>query len=79
MSERVLSEKLFEEGTSFRAILNDVIADQAKLLLTDSRLPIKEIAARLGYSKTPNFHRAFCKATGITPLRFRINNFPHSF
>ena len=79
ISERVLSEKLFKEGTSFRAILNDVVVDQAKLLLTDSRLPIKEIAARLGYSQTCSFHRAFCKTAGVTPLRFRINHFPHNF
>jgi len=45
--------------------------DQARLLLTDSRLSIKEIARRLNFSSPVYFSQFFRRATGMTPGAFR--------
>ena len=43
----------------------------AKLLLMESSLPIKEIAAQCGYRDEFFFHRIFKKYTGIPPAKYR--------
>lgn len=44
---------------------------KAKSLLTETALPLKEIAYRLGFSSPSSFSIAFSKATGTTPKAFR--------
>ncbi|MCG6966749.1 MAG: helix-turn-helix domain-containing protein [Chromatiaceae bacterium] len=39
--------------------------------LTDSNMPIAEIAAQLGYADAANFARAFRHQTGMSPRSFR--------
>lgn len=45
--------------------------DQARQLLCDERLAIKEIAARLNFSSEFYFSRFFRKRTGLSPRQFR--------
>jgi len=68
---RVVRDRLAEEGTSLRTLLNEVLMDKARELLADPRLSVKEIAFRLGYAQPPSFHRAFAKSVGQTPKQFQ--------
>jgi AraC-like DNA-binding protein len=51
---------MFEQnGTSFRAFVNEARMRQATRLLADPSIPIDEIALSLGYKRNGNFSRAF--------------------
>lgn len=71
MSERALSRKLAAEGTSFRAVKEEVRRDLAIQRLVKTREPIDRIAASVGFDNTPAFHRAFRAWTGSTPRGYR--------
>jgi AraC family transcriptional regulator len=45
--------------------------DAAKVLLTTTRLPVAEIAHRVGYEDVSRFGQHFKRATGATPAAFR--------
>ena len=68
---KVVQEKLTADGTSMRAILNDILMDKARQLLADPRLSAKEVAFRLGYAQPPSFHRAFVRNMGQTPKQYQ--------
>lgn len=56
---------------------SDFLADrkiaEARRLLADTKLPVKEIAAGLGFASPTYFTRAFQARTGATPMNFRRN------
>ncbi|WMJ86595.1 helix-turn-helix transcriptional regulator [Anaerocolumna sp. MB42-C2] len=56
--------------TCITDVINAKIA-QAKILLTSTELPVKQIAQELGYNEVYHFIRQFKKTTGITPGAFR--------
>jgi AraC-like DNA-binding protein len=68
ITERTLHRRLTAEGTSFRALLDEVRATLAAELL-DSGLTIEETARRLGYSETAAFTRAHTRWNGRPPSR----------
>ncbi len=70
-SERTLRRRLVEAGTSYRAIHDDLRAERARALLRDSRLPIAEISAQLGFSDDREFRRAYKRWTGQIPSQAR--------
>jgi AraC-like DNA-binding protein len=45
--------------------------DVAVEYLTQSDLPLLEVAARVGFSEASTFHRAFKGWTGLTPGAYR--------
>ncbi|EQB02589.1 hypothetical protein L288_16470 [Sphingobium quisquiliarum P25] len=63
----------------FHALTGSNVADyvenfrmnRAQTLLSQPDLPIKIIAARLGFAHPNSFARAFRRVTGMTPLRYR--------
>jgi AraC-like DNA-binding protein len=71
MSPRTLCRRLNEEGSSFRRVLHDVRKSLALDYLESSDLPLKQIAALLGYEEPANFNRAFWKWIGDAPGRYR--------
>lgn len=71
MSRRTLTRRLGEEGTSFRAILDDVRAELSRALLQDRSLSIADVAFFLQYSEPAAFHRSFRRWTGQTPQHYR--------
>ncbi len=71
MSRRSLTRRLGEEGTSFRAILDDVRAELSRALLQDRKLSIADVAFFLQYSEPAAFHRSFRRWTGQTPQNYR--------
>ena len=58
-------------GRPASAILQDRVTYEARRLLTETRVPIKDIAASLGFTSAAYFTRAFQKQTGQTPSAFR--------
>jgi AraC-like DNA-binding protein len=71
MHPRTLRRRLAEEGTSFRAITNDVRATLATELLSQVGLTVEQVARRLGYAETAAFNHAFSRWFGLAPNEFR--------
>ncbi|MCC6747592.1 MAG: AraC family transcriptional regulator [Deltaproteobacteria bacterium] len=71
VSERTLRRRLHEEGTTFRALLDETRSHLARSYVGDRRLPIAEVAFLLGFSEPSAFHRAFRRWTGMTPASYR--------
>ena len=71
MSPQTLGRRLAAEKTDYKTVSRQVREKKARDLLRTTDLSIEEIAAKLGYSDTANFYRAFKSWTGQTPLDFR--------
>lgn len=71
MHRRTLNRRLQREGTTFRAVLEQVRFDAARELLRDEGREIEEIARMLGYTEASAFTRAFRRWSGTTPGRWR--------
>lgn len=69
MSSRTLQRRLQDEGTSFRALADDLRTQRARELLAGGA-NAAEVAARLGFSDPTAFRRAFKRSTGETPRTF---------
>jgi AraC-like DNA-binding protein len=78
ISRRTLTRRLAEEGTSFRAVLDDVRRELALALLQDVSLSIADVAFFLQYSEPAAFHRSFRRWTGLTPHEYRSRETPVS-
>ncbi|MCU6712284.1 helix-turn-helix domain-containing protein [Paenibacillus sp. J5C_2022] len=65
--------KLFKEhtGESLLDFINKTRLVEAKLLLTEEKYTISEVALMVGYNDVNTFHRIFKKFEGITPGRYR--------
>lgn len=66
-----LRRKLADEGTQFRAILNDTRRDLAMAYIRDTELAFGEIAYLLGFASAEAFARAFKRWTAQTPGDYR--------
>lgn len=71
LSRRSLRRQLAEEGTSFRALADEVRFGLVAGYLENTGLPLDEIAARTGFSDAANLSHAFRRWTGETPGRWR--------
>jgi AraC-like DNA-binding protein len=71
MSERGLRRRLEAEGRSFSSLADEVRARMGIRWLTETEMPIKEVAYRLGFSRPSAFKRAFTRWTGSTPAACR--------
>ncbi len=78
LSTRTLSRRLREEGTSFRAVLDDVRRELAVVWLSDPAHAIYEVSFLLGYNEPSTFHRSFRRWTGESPRAWRAKQLPHS-
>ncbi|WP_198588059.1 AraC family transcriptional regulator [Geodermatophilus chilensis] len=70
MSERTLRRQLDEEGTSFRAVLEQTREHLAEELLVTAGLSIEQVAARIGYAEASSFVHAFRRWKGTSPRRW---------
>lgn len=69
ISGPTLRRKLAAEGTSFRSVLLDARVGQALHLLLTSRLPVKTIAAKVGYDSVTTFSKRFTERYGLGPAQ----------
>jgi len=70
-SSATLRRRLSEEGTSYRAICDELRRDLAISLLGDTRRSLVDIAGELGFAEASAFHRAFKRWTGARPSEYR--------
>lgn len=70
VSVRTLRRRLAEEGTSFRAVLDQTRRHLAEELLVTVGLSVEEVAERVGYSEASAFVHAFQRWTGDSPRRW---------
>lgn len=70
ISVRTLRRHLDEEGTSFRAVVEQTRALLAEELLATAGLSVEQVAQRLGYSEASSFVHAFRRWRGVTPGRW---------
>jgi AraC-like DNA-binding protein len=68
---RSLRRKLAAEGTSYRALLDEVRQALAEELLQSAHLKLSDIAERLGYAESAPFITAFRRWKGVTPDGYR--------
>ena len=71
LSRRSLYRRLSEEQATFQGLLDDVRASVAIQFLSSTRLPVEEIAARVGIADPSNFRKAFRRWTGAAPSAYR--------
>ncbi len=58
-------------GKGAHQLLEDRLLFEARRLLTETRLPVKDVAEMLGFNSAGYFTRAFQKTAGVTPSAFR--------
>jgi AraC-like DNA-binding protein len=71
MGARTLRRRLEEEGTTLRAVVDDVRREIAEERVRSGELSLDEIALLLGFSEAAAFRRAFKRWTGRTPSQYR--------
>lgn len=71
MSVRSLRRQLSEEGHNFRDVLAQSLYERAQQLLTNTSLPIEEVAQQLGYAESAAFIHAFKRWSGQSPRAYR--------
>lgn len=71
ISRRTLIRRLHNEGTHYRALLDEVRQARARGYLEQTDWPIARIAERLGYQDVSNFSRSFKRWFDMTPRVMR--------
>ncbi|MBW7861244.1 MAG: helix-turn-helix transcriptional regulator [Rhodocyclaceae bacterium] len=71
LSVRTLHRQLKDEGVSLQRLKNEARRERAIRLLLQTRRPVKQIAAAVGFDSEKSFARAFRDWTGCAPSRFR--------
>jgi len=71
ISKRTLARRLQREGSSYRAVREQLFAELAARHLRNTDLTVEAIAMLLGYHDTANFRRAFRRWYQLSPNEFR--------
>ena len=71
VNAKSLQRRLAGEGTTYKAIIDNVREDLATDLLNSTSLSVEDIAELLGYSEISSFSRAFKRWKGVSPLHFK--------
>jgi AraC-like DNA-binding protein len=71
LAPRSLRRHLEQEGTSFRALADEVLEALAEELLIVANMKLEEVAQRLGYAEPASFIHAFKRWKGVSPNAYR--------
>jgi len=74
VQRRTLGRLLRDEGTTFTNILTELRREKALHLVRHTGVPLKRVAAELGFNSDASFSMAFKSWTGMTPKGFRTTN-----
>src|SRR3546814_10177753 len=72
------TDTLFPYTTLFRSWFVQRRVQHAEALLTGTQLPIVQIALECGFTDQAHFTKAFAKANGTTPARWRRRSEEHT-
>jgi AraC-like DNA-binding protein len=78
LTPRTLHRRLLDEGTSFRALLEETRHALAVEHLKAGRLGMEKLAYTLGYSDLANFRRAFKRWESVSPSTYRAKYARHT-
>lgn len=70
LSERTLRRHLDDEGTSYRAVVDQTREHLAEELLLTAGLSVEQVAERIGYAEASSFVHAFRRWKGLSPGRW---------
>ena len=59
-------------GVTFSAYFLRIRIEEAKRLMTETDLPLSEIAIESGFGDQSNFSRSFLRDAGMTPYKWRL-------
>lgn len=62
---------MLEAGLDFRTLRDGIVKDLSQRALAETKLPLSDIALKMGYSELSAFARAFRRLTGVPPLAYR--------
>jgi AraC-like DNA-binding protein len=62
---------LQEEKLDFRSLRDGIIKDLSERALSETSLPLSDIARKMGYSELSAFTRAFTRFSDFSPLKYR--------
>ncbi|WP_270919561.1 helix-turn-helix domain-containing protein [Parasedimentitalea psychrophila] len=71
VSMNLMEKTLTGEGTSLNREIKTLKCEVACELLADTKSPIADVGAKIGYSEPANFTRFFKSQLGITPNQYR--------
>ena len=77
VSARSLHRHLAKQNTTYRALVDEVHRERAIRYLTNTDIPIPEIASRCGFVELSSFYSAFRRWTGMSPANYRKGHFNH--
>ena len=73
-SRRQLQRCFDEHGDApFRQCLARIRMQRAAELLAETPIPVRDIAARVGYRQPAQFAKAFARVHGVPPTRYRAD------
>jgi AraC-like DNA-binding protein len=78
MHRRTLDRRLQRHGVHYGKLLANVQADLARQLLTDTKMPVQQVAEALRFSSAANFATAFRRWTGAPPSEYRRRTPAHA-
>lgn len=71
VSVRTLHRRLADEGVTFKSVVDETRKELAIGYLSNSKLPVVDIAERVGFTEATNFRKAFRRWTGKVPSDYR--------
>ena len=68
-------QRCFDEHSDapFRQCLARIRMQRAAELLAETSIPVRDIAARVGYRQPAQFAKAFARVHGVPPTRYRAD------
>lgn len=74
VTPQTLRRRLRDEGRGFQQLKDELRRDTAIEYLVQTKLPLLDIANRVGFSEASTFHRAFKNWTGVAPGEYRSSH-----
>jgi AraC-like DNA-binding protein len=71
ISKRTLARRLAAHGTSCQALVDEVRFNQARELLSNTDMPIHDVAGSVVLNNQEHFSRMFSRMAGLGPRQFR--------
>jgi len=71
LTRRTLQRRLYEAGTSFQKMVIRTRIRFAQKLLSETQVPVTQVASDVGFATLQAFSSAFRRETGLSPTNYR--------